>query len=458
MPSPTAKTNRNRRRRANRNRKVTMLRQDQIVEMNALERQFGKNATISGISPNPADPRTRNSLNQLGQTVGGRAAALKTLHPNIEGGVTVTKVPDGAVSTSVVMERRDIFELSPPSNLVDETWNCLVIHPPFLVCTAITIKWLANQSPAADDLERAYAQALENTGLPSTMYPSSSSFTGAVSGIRYELSILGSSVLTPDIGYMTDAGVTGYMKSVRRSYMGVTTKLVASDLYNGGYVTSGQWDPAVTLAEYTSKDSSTPPVVLDVFNVYVAQAPALTDSEIRASDEFSRAGDAKCGVYMPVRPSGDDIPFTKSPEWRNIDVNYPGEGDSVINQGLTNDLWLRGWSIGVDLWSGLDPKATLMYNRNEGLELEASPKSTFSPFSTPALPDDVRAQSIIKEFSRTQPHAYEADFNDLNKMLGELVNGIADAVEGLGLPIISPVVKGVRKLVGPITDVLESIF
>ncbi|APG76932.1 putative capsid protein [Hubei permutotetra-like virus 6] len=424
---------------------------------NARRRERRKNklaeSQVMGLTPmmfrggeaglNPADPRSETSVLQMGSTPSGRTAALKVLHPNMEACQMVVKFPDGAVSTSVSMERRDEFEIPPfPPTVSTDKWDCIVMHLPFLVGRQGVIKWNSTlTTPSEATLQRVVQVLLENIGSPDRQYPLWYAYTA--DGIPFLISILSSSVLTSGVAYSGVSGLSLYAKSIRRTCLGVTTDLDASDLYNNGRVVSGQWTPDVTTARHDTTDIVTG-FVMHTFDIYQMQVPAVTTSSIVSSDEFSRQAEAKTGSYMPLRTCSSTINMTPVQQWRNLAIELPGVDADTITSSNCNDLFLQGWSIGVEYWSGLSNQANLRMKVREDLEIVPSPDSPYSPFATPAYPDDVRARAVIQEFSRKQPHAYPASYNENNILLKKLISAVGEVVEDLGLPILSPLVKGVR--------------
>jgi len=410
---------------------------------------FGENSTISGIKPNPADPRTTIALNQLGLTVTGRQAALKMLHPCMENTNAVIKVPDGSVPVSVSMERRDEYNIS-KQIASNELWDCIVLTLPFLVVRQVVVVWPSSSvGITADDLRGELGRAIEHSDNPGFFYPS---FQPGIESNVF-VSILGSTTLTPTIASQDAQAISDLVRSVRRSCLGTTTDLNASDLTNQGRVVMGQWSPDVARAVVASADTT--PVEL---NIYRFQLPAVSEAEIVSSDAFSVQHEAKLGSYMPIRPIASELGFTPAQEWRRVAAVSAGHPGTDLIDIKANDLFLSGWCIGVEHWSGLDPLATLRIKVREDLEVVASANSVYSPFATPALPDDSRARSMVQEFCRKQPHAYPADYNDLGQMLGNIVGGIGDAIHGLGIPILSDIAGGVSSLAkGPVGNLLGGL-
>jgi hypothetical protein len=415
----------------------------------------GPNATRSGINPNPADPRNYATTDQLGQTIGGRQAVLKMLHPCMEHCDLVVKVPDGAVSTSVVMERRDEFVLGnqTPSTT---TWNCIVFTNPFLANTQFAIQWTGVTAPTELTLQLAFANMVEK-GFALAVYPLWGSFSEA--GFAFFGTVMASATLAPVI-IDDQSGVTfsGLVKNIRRTYLGSTTDFDAPSLSDQGRVLAGQWNPDVAL-ETKELRMGTPPVLTDVLDYYVIQAPAVTTSSLVQSDAFSREAQAKTGDYLPLRPCAPVFDLTSSTELRRVITNRAGTGDVPADGTEQTDLFLRGWSIAVEIWYGMSVDSQLRIKRREGLELVPAPDSTYGPFATPALPDDVRAKQILEEFCRTQPHAYPADYNDLGQMIPNILGSIADVVGSLGLPLISPAANLIKKVLptgnGGVAEIVE---
>jgi len=450
--TPSAKTLRNRRKRQSRKQRNEIDREEAFIAGEMGNLGIGAIRTRSGKAINPADPRTDLLLRELGQTVGGRQAALKILHPCVEAANSVTKIPDGAVSTSVVMERRDEFEIAAPADATTTSnYNVLVVSNPFLISTQMVIRWLETQSVAPGDLESLLTGMYGENAVTARIYPNFETLT--IGTNTYDRSILQADVLSPQIRGLDNSGISTYLKSIRRTYMGVTTELNASDLFNQGRVITGQWTPDIAL-------SVNAPAAGGAYPIYEMLLPALTSSTIVQSDEFCRQAEAKTGSYVPIRPCSPQWDFSPSSEWREVWAVFPGGPDPTPNPEDTGrDLQLRGWSIAVDLWIGIAAQSTLRIKRLEGLEIVPSSASTFSPFATPALPDDIRAKMIISEFARKQPHAFPADFNDLGEMVSDILGGLMGALGSLGLPVISPIATASSKAFrgDPLGDVFSGL-
>ena len=467
-PAPAtnnAKTLRNRRRRQRRRNLMSMgiINSSGSPVYNQTVENL-PNQTRTGRRPNPADPRTVLGT-RMGNTPMGSCAALKMLHPCGEYDLSKVKVPDGSVSTSVSLERRDEYEIGAPTTIGAATsWVCLMLHQPFVNHRDIVLRWPSTVSPTSIQLYEMIARINDENysgNTPSAaLYPSflaTSSLTGVPDEGPYtsiEYSILISSTLTPAL-LEDDSNYSNLFKDMRRSALGYTTDLDASDLYNQGRVVSGQWTPSVSLGTNDQQGTvGETNVVVNEYDTYEFVLPAVTTSDIVSSDMFRRQAEAKYGSYMPIRLCTPKVDFSPSSELRQISAVRPGlSGATQDNTGQrqANDIWLRGWAVGVELWLNLDPHAELRMKVVEDLELDPSPKSTFSPFMSPGYPSDDLALSVVREFSRLSPQAYDADFNRLNKMMTNLLNGLGDVLGNLGVPILSALAK-------PATNFLVSKF
>lgn len=400
------------------------------------------NRTRSGTTPNPADPRSKTAFNQLGSTAPGRLAALKILHPNGENDTYTTKFPDGSATTSILMERRDEYDLQ--SGLTIGDWNCLVIDTPFLFMTQLAIRWPGTESPDVTDIQAAVVDALSLPGSDVRRYPA---WESAIHGTTdFEITVL-TSVSLVDTYIATEAGVQQQVKSLRRTYLGSTTTFDANSLTDAGRVVAGQWRPDVSLLNVTI-NGAVPPAALTAA-VYSIQAPASDTNSIVSTDELVYQGAAKLGLYMPNRLSEMDPSFTAASEYRTIAPFTPDNITPTLsaNEPRRRDTWLRGWLIGCSLWTGMDHTTQLRIKRKEGIEIISAPTGSFAPFASPALPSDLRAQQMIQEFSRCEPHAFPEDYNSLGKMLKNIVGGVSSALANLGLPIISDVASSIQHVV-----------
>jgi hypothetical protein len=296
-------------------------------------------------------------------------------------------------------------------------------------------------------------------GTLAPVYPNVAQVSTAATGIFG--SILSSSQLSPGLFNGDLATLGGIIRQVRRSTYGSTTDFDAAALNNQGRVISGQFACNVSLAStVTFTDvAPVPPataavsVVKTEFDDYKFVLPAVTSSSLVASDQRVRQAEAKTGSYMPLRPSEPTWDFSSAAEMRLLNPLLPDESASTTNL-ISNaaDLWLRGWMIGVEYWLAMDINSSLRIKTKETLEITTAPESILSPMNSPGHPNDTRAMAIIREFSRTEPHAYPADYNEKDSFWGNLVRGIGDVVSTLGIPVLS---RAAPQLAGHLADYIE---
>lgn len=289
-----------------------------------------------------------------------------------------------------------------------------------------------------------------------------------------------------------------YFQSIRRTACSYTTKLDSSKLYDQGRIVAGQWYPdykeetvkaignnQITIetpgedstgAVNTEAPAVTPSIVTvgnpnvatvrnpsgtqvnggvttltgtEAYNIireemaYNFALPPIDIPSIMQTDEYCRDDEARTGNYMVMRVCQPSIDFSTSKAAFRIaasatQANNTDDTLNYFNFLLNNDdLWLKGWTVGVEYYENLDPHSQIRIKVVEDLECIPSRGSTYSSFTTPGHPKDDQALSVIREFCRTQPHSYHSDFNDMNKMFGTLIRGLGDVLSGLGIPVLS---------------------
>lgn len=460
--SRSGRAARNRRRRIRRREYVSRELAAGVQAMNmGYQKVDNRTVALKSGALSPVDPRTRTAMTQLGNTIEGRRACLKILHPCMEGDRNVIKIPDGAVSTSVAMERRDEYKVSAATAAVTAVadWCCVVITLPLINARQVVMRWSSTISPTQAQLEHGLLALLDNVGNSTYAYPTFTSLNTVI-GVAVEGSILLPSTLSPSIVNTGITTLSGLIKSIRRSCCGVTTQLDASSLYNQGRVVTGQWTLDVSLGTFATVGTvaTDTTAVTDVVDVYRLTAPPLIDSTMVQSDEFIRQAEAKDGSYMPIRTCANEWALSSATEYRKVLVDTTASVEAVDDNDY-RDLRLNGWCVGVSYYSGLDYRSDLRIKVIEDMELVPSASSIYGPFATPALPSDARAREMVQEFSRTQAHDYPASYNEFGLLLQELVSGISKAVAGLGLPIISPIANTVHNVAsGPVGTLVGGLL
>jgi len=298
--------------------------------------------------------------------------------------------------------------------------------------------------------DAALAQALllndpGNGGTEAAFYPTIGTISIGLVSIQY--SILASSQLTPAITGLAEYTTFDLFGSVRRVAYGSTSEQAASDLYNQGRYIGIQMTPNITLSARTAATTD------QSINAYEFLSPPNTTDSMVGADLRAHQADAKVGAYMPLRLSGDPT-LTSVTEYRDIEVRATDLSDQPANDAP--DLWLRGWNVGVELWTGLATQSTIRIKIREYLELSPSADSVLAPMTTPGHCDDDTARSIIREFSRTEPHAYPADFNDLGKMLDNILSGVERVTNNLGWGGISRFFGRARPITAKLAPLAET--
>jgi len=444
--APSAKTERNRRKRLRkRERQIEMQTALDQAVMGALNTI--PNATRSGVRPNPADPRT--TIKMLANTPGGAAWVLRCLHPNGEGNETVPRIPDGATTNSVAMERRDDFILKCPyETTVSDTWTCMYVQLPFL-----SRSFVAVAGPDSELTDTAVGACLNiYCNLTSTTYPNYKYPTwGNVSDAGTDVYMTVCPAATLEIDYVnvdSSTSIKGYAKMLRRTYLGITADFDCNELTSKGRITSGQFATQKTEKTVGYNDGTNELVQ----NFYIIDKPPTLTQQITQQDDKSRQAECITGEYMPLRICQPDVPFVPAADgrWMAPSTSTANGDFSAVYQ----NLWLDGWSTYVSRWEDMYQTSSIRIKRREGLELVCGDLSPYGPFQQPSLPDDDRARKMVAEFSRVQPHAYCADFNHTGGLLSNIVSGPGNAVGSLGIPVISDMGQTVGNLLGGLGNLL----
>lgn len=368
----------------------------------------------------------------------------------------VPKIPDGAVSDSVSLERRDEYTVSAPADYVNKdykTWDLVTLQLPFLVNSLFLIagapedigKWSDKLSQLIDQI---------NVGsLTPPMFPTWHQIGVEPGGVFF--SICGSQVLDPQIKTFTPKDDSGFIvptnstqleqffKSARRVALGITADLDANSLTDKGRLTSGQFPTKAIPKTYSTSgtDESGIHFVDNVYNVNELTFPPVLEQGITTQDLKSRQAEAREGDYSPARMWQPVVEFVPAASFKpmTFELDSSEHPGPFLQPVLTSNLCFDGWGSQVCHWQGIDVSSSVHILRKEVLELITGVNSTFGPFSTPAYARDEKALAVVSEFCRTQPHSFCADMNHKNGLLGSIVGGLGNALGNLGIPIISDI-------------------
>jgi hypothetical protein len=387
------------------------------------------NATRTGVTPNPADPRTTQKM--LANTPSGAQWVLKVLHPNGENNHYVPKVPDGSASESVVLERRDEFNIAIPSEMTTDTWTLVIVQMPTLCKSLVAVAGETDEL-TQDAVRMAVQNAMQSPQAAGGNWPNWNN-TGTLHWTRCRMTTL--DVETTDIQVAENL-----FKSVRRTYCGLTCDFDAADLTNKGRVTTGQFQ---NIAETRTFDVTAPDA--GTVDAFVVNHPPYVINQIVQEDLKNRQALAKTGDYIPMRIWQPTIPFVSSSQARIVSdpISF---NPALDHSDYPLNIWFDGWGSSVQRWEDIHRTSSIRIKRREGLEFVTGVNSPYGPFASIAFSDDDKAIKVAREFARTEPHSYEADFNDKNKMATSIIGGLGNALGNLGIPIVSdlaPVLGGI---------------
>lgn len=404
--------------------------------------------------------------------------ALRALHPCGEGINIVPKVPDGALTDSVVLERRDEFDVKFPSVHwgpdKQTTWNLLIIQLPVVKTPIVALAY-------KDDVNREYMQqawtaALDHFGDASMsttagydkdyVYPS----WKAVGGLKDPpvcITIMNMANLDKDIAAIS---MSKEFLTIRRTYEGTTFDFDANALTDKGRLVSGQIasdlskenldiiEQIVIPEKAKPKDmlfDKTYDAVAQTQSIYVYADIPLVETELTQMDSKVRQAEAKCGDYAPCRfwePVFTNSTAKDVAAFSNLD---PNGKDAGVGAPKTNiNIPLIGWGIKLSFWLSIHNTSSVRIKRREGLEMNTAKTSHYSPFSTPAYPRDDRAQTVFREFCRQQEHSFDANFNSLGGMLSNIVSSLGGVLGSLNLPIVSDLAKTLTPVLKGVADAL----
>lgn len=248
----------------------------------------------------------------------------------------------------------------------------------------------------------------------------------------------------------------------RRTYAGMTIDFDANDLTNKGRVVSGQFSGDFTKTEVDIVKAvegkipgETVEAVISTQPMYVYDGFPNNETELTQMDPKVRQAEAKEGDYIPHRFWNPVFNLTASKDVGVMNITSPGLSNPVANQELDNiNLPLIGWGVHTSFWLDMHTTSSLRVKRREGLELNTSGGSPYSPFSTPAFSQDDRALSVFREYCRTQPHSFPANFNSLGGLLKDILGTVGNILGNLGIPVVSDIAKVATPL---LTDLLGNL-
>jgi len=423
----------------------------------------------------------RDRIAKLGVTPQGRDFLMKALYPC--GAETSVSVPDQTWDATMRYQASPSVTIGKP-DLVPGNWDMMIINTPGDARGAIIVAGPPNTDFAAKSpptVGGAAAFAVKILSLTPI---------GAAIEKRYIISDDGPAdppLITNSYGNLIDPTA---FRSVGR---GLTVHCTASDLYNGGTVTAGQFcapPNRTNILAFTNDDGddpNSPCYAKTYFDV------GLSEESIITMCPGAQTTEAKHGVFMPMRLLGPAQTYARPMLAAQCGVKFGGPTSTIIHDIaesgqvsgetllshrtiptgvaiLTPDMpgesgpdpfWvipahdnLMGTPIaydtaydmcatGVTIFRGLDPNATFVVQTYVALELIVTTNSIFRTLTSPGAPYDATAMRAYYDIANAMPYAYPASYNEL----GLILPFIEDALTTL-VPMAAPyVVKGAQAAV-----------
>lgn len=357
------------------------------------------------------------------------------------------------------MEYRPAAVVSRPGSVASGNWDLAIISLPW---DSTALVWAAG--PPGTDFG---ANPTVTAGyLP--LQPNLATSTVPFSIVQRNAAGV-ASVNNNTFSYVRNAIQHSGFRLVAKSY---TAHMTASDLYNGGSVTTCQYD-----TDWRPGSGYLP-------NGGRLQVPCLgslpmSESEILQSSPYSVVGEAKEGVFVPHRLLGD-FSFTKpllAVGRSHSAAAIPGSAvlsdESTSSQviGVVPALFspsgiqapiLPSWFLntmtgpikpedtgfgsmtsGISIFRGLNFEATITITAHVSLEYTLASTSPFRTMTTEPDEPDPLALKAYFEVAARMPHAYPASYNALGLVLPALGSAIKAALPYIPRVVgaLAPVVK-----------------
>lgn len=275
-----------------------------------------------------------------------------------------------------------------------------------------------------------------------------------------------------------DAGFVGF----RHSFLSLTSYMTASDLYNSGTVTSGQFDGSGVDGEgfFSSSSAQYPATLVKRFRV------PLNEESLLETSPGSRVAPAREGSYLPIRMFGGDFPYvdmqradgkfftqlTTTPwppvsipgvsylgvpspaaQSRDMGATYVavptggGANSGDVRAGLLTlqarmgnpsnpvafgDLGYTNTNCSVTIYRGLNYQASITLKILSGIEAIPDARAAIRSMAQPGAAPCPQAIEAYFELSKSLPTALPARDNSAGLLLGKILSM---------LPLILPRVK-----------------
>lgn len=377
-------------------------------------------------------------LRPLNMSPHGLTFVHRALHPNddtMSGGV---RIPDGAKSESAALEHRGNYVITKPSvGDQDNTWDVQFMSLP------------------TSDIPLVYRRRFSGTAW-GYWYPLQ--LTGSIQPGQFDQASWLLNHIPPTLLKNTS--------QFRQSFRGITIVLNANAFSDQGIMTAGEVGDAPKIIELPRDDTADS--VKREFMVF--NGIPQNENELVAVSPKTCQWEARKGVYMPsrfnqpthlfqggeanaIRDNGTGANFGFRENGLPILLaeigDLPAGGfesfkrslvwiDSTANSAIATTAGDVNQNVGVIMFSGLDPKATLTMRVRMGMELVPEAASLGSDFIGNAPDKDIVALETVSTVQGRLPLAFEHKYNSLN-----LLAGIIRPLIRTALPIVAPWLRSV---------------
>jgi hypothetical protein len=391
----------------------------------------------------------RSRLATSGLTMQSAEWLLKAMSPATPTGAACS-IPDTSSVPVATPEYVVSTTLSAPSGAGVGSWDLIVVTLPTYPVLGYAYAQAAGFNFAATSW--ATGGGVFNSILAEPFAASISSTNAVISNV------LGTAVLT-NTSLITYEPSTLPLKW-RRAYSSLTAYMTASDLYNGGTVTSVQVPSRVATyipGEYVSVGAAPA-----LWQMALVEVP-LSEQAMTSMSPKVRIAPANTGLYCPGYNTGPEFKWAEpaftpavsldSSFAANKTVYYPQNGlvggtyasasvptilsptDPTVgsvrdeanfvnmligNSATAYSVGMDSTMCGVHIFRGLNNPATITLKFVVGLEISPAPESPIRQFIVPDMGYEPRAMQLYWDLVRDMPHVYPASANFLGAVLSSL--------------------------------------
>lgn len=387
----------------------------------------------------------KDRLEKSGLTGNAAEWLLKAINPATPGASGIL-IPDASCDPVATPETVVSVTIPPFGG---SNWDCLILKPPTYPLLAIVVT-----GPAGADFTNTWA-GFTVTVVQTEPGTSSHDVVG-----QYQNYVMGAAHSgSVQIASLSPSTYPAKWRATARS---ATEYLVASDLYNQGTVTSGQYPPRIK--QYKPwVVYGTPPDAYN-YSFETLQVP-LNEADMTVLNPKVRVAPAKQGVYQPIYNGGPTFQWATARELAasGTDVAfgtgtgsgvlfYPASSQQTNPQApaatptliapldTTNDLALESWMYGaqinwpaaannpyswgtsnelcgVSIYRGLSNNASITLKMVLAMEIVPTPTSPIRQFVKTAADCEPRAIQLYYDLIRDLPQSYPSSSNFLGAVL-----------------------------------------